>query len=155
MINAAGKVWDLKTSRRGGKEKERTDCVQSDIQAFGIAVDWKATALKAEVWVETATEDGRRFLVAWRKEEVRGKLQTIETNWWSALFFLFVQQQQQQQHHLFIHFRLLKEELFAGTLRALYTKIYNIRTNCTTCEAEHQSTEVGFDISYVLTQRLV
>ena len=35
--------------RRGGKEKEWTDCGQSDIQAFGIAVDWKATALKAEV----------------------------------------------------------------------------------------------------------
>ena len=37
-------------SGRGGKEKERTDCVQSDIPAFGIAGDWKATALKAEVW---------------------------------------------------------------------------------------------------------
>ena len=48
--------------RRGGKEKERTDCVQSDIRAFGIAVDWKATALKAEVWVETVTEGGRRFM---------------------------------------------------------------------------------------------
>ena len=34
---------------RGGKEREWTDCVQSDIQAFGIAGDWKATALKAEV----------------------------------------------------------------------------------------------------------
>ena len=30
---------------RGGKEKEWTDCVQSDIRAFGIAGDWKATAL--------------------------------------------------------------------------------------------------------------
>ena len=38
---------------RGGKEKEWTDCTQSDIRAFGIAGDWKATALKAEVWVET------------------------------------------------------------------------------------------------------
>ena len=84
MTNAAGKVCDSKTSRRGGKEKERTHCVQSDIQTFSIAVDWKATALKAEVWVETATEDGRRFLVAWRKQEVMGKLQTIETNWWPA-----------------------------------------------------------------------
>ena len=44
---------------RGGKEKEWTDCVQSDIRAFGIAGDWKATALKAEVWVETVTEGGR------------------------------------------------------------------------------------------------
>ena len=34
---------------RGGKEKEGTDCVQSDIQAFGIGGDWKATAFKAEV----------------------------------------------------------------------------------------------------------
>ena len=56
---------------RGGKEKEEgTDCVQSDIRAFGIAGDWKATALKAEVWVGTVTEGGRRFIAAWRKEEV-------------------------------------------------------------------------------------
>ena len=55
---------------RGGKEKEWTDYVQSDIRAFGIAGDWKATALKAEVWVETVTEGGRRFMAAWRKEEV-------------------------------------------------------------------------------------
>ena len=46
------------------------DCVQSDIRAFGIAGDWKATALKAEVWVETFTEGGRRFMTAWGKEEV-------------------------------------------------------------------------------------
>ena len=44
-----------------------TDCVQSDIRAFGIKGDWKATALKAEVWVETVAEGGRRFMVAWRK----------------------------------------------------------------------------------------
>ena len=55
---------------RGGKDKEWTDCVQSDIRAFGIAGDWKATALKAEVWVDTVTEGGRRFMAAWRKEEV-------------------------------------------------------------------------------------
>ena len=30
---------------RGEKEKEWTDCVQSDIRAFGIAGDRKATAL--------------------------------------------------------------------------------------------------------------
>ena len=48
-----------------------TDCVQSDIRAFGIAGDWKATALKAdEVWVEAVTEGGRRFMAAWRNEEV-------------------------------------------------------------------------------------
>ena len=58
--------------RRGwsGKEKEWTDCVQSDIRAFGIKGDWKATALKAEVWVEMVMEGGRRFMAAWRKEEV-------------------------------------------------------------------------------------
>ena len=44
---------------RGGKEKEWTNCVQSDIRAFGIAGGWKVTALKAEVWVETVTEGGR------------------------------------------------------------------------------------------------
>ena len=54
---------------RGGKEKEWTDCIQSDIRAFGIAGDWKATDLKAEVWVETVTEGGRRFMAAWRKKE--------------------------------------------------------------------------------------
>ena len=26
--------------------------------------------LKAEVWVDTVTEGGRRFMAAWRKEEV-------------------------------------------------------------------------------------
>ena len=55
---------------RGGKEKEWTNCVQSDIRAFGITRDWKVTTLKAEVWVETATEGRRRFMAAWRKEEV-------------------------------------------------------------------------------------
>ena len=55
---------------RGGKEKEWTDCVQSDIRASGITGDWKATALVAEVWVETVAVGGRRFMAAWRKEEV-------------------------------------------------------------------------------------
>ena len=55
---------------RGGKDKEWTDCVQSDIRAFGITRDRKVTALKAEVWVETVAEGGRRFMAAWKKEEV-------------------------------------------------------------------------------------
>ena len=55
---------------RGGKEKEWTVRVQSDNRAFGIAGDWKSTASKAEVWVETVTEGGRTFIAAWRKEEV-------------------------------------------------------------------------------------
>ena len=55
---------------RGGKEKEWADCVRSDVQVFGIAGDWKATALEVEVWVETATDGGRRLMVTCRKEEV-------------------------------------------------------------------------------------
>ena len=55
---------------QGGKEKEWTDCVQSDIRAFGITRDWKTMALEPEVWIETVTECGRRFMAAWRKEEV-------------------------------------------------------------------------------------
>ena len=31
--------------------------------------DWKATTLKAEVWVEAVTEGGRRFMATWREEE--------------------------------------------------------------------------------------
>ena len=50
--------------------QEWTGCVQSDIRAFGITEDWKAKALKAEVWVDTVTESGRRFMAAWRQEEV-------------------------------------------------------------------------------------
>ena len=38
------------------KGERGADCVQTDIRAFGIAGDWKVTALKAEVWV--ATVDG-------------------------------------------------------------------------------------------------
>ena len=45
--------------------------MQNDIRAFGIAGGgWKATVLKAEVWVETAMEGGRRFMAAWRKQDV-------------------------------------------------------------------------------------
>ena len=55
---------------RDGKKKEGTDCVQSDIRVIGIARVWKATALKAEVWVEIVTERRRRLMAAWRKEEV-------------------------------------------------------------------------------------
>ena len=54
---------------QGGKEKKWTDCAQNDIRAFGIAGDWKTMALKAEVWVETVTEGGRRFMTVWREEK--------------------------------------------------------------------------------------
>ena len=55
---------------RGGKKKKWTDCVQSDFRAFGTARDWKAVALKTEMWVETITEGGRRFMATWRTEDV-------------------------------------------------------------------------------------
>ena len=35
---------------RGGKEKEWTNCLQSDIRSFGIAEYGEATSLEAEVW---------------------------------------------------------------------------------------------------------
>ena len=54
---------------RGGKGEEWTDCVQSDIRAFGITGDWETMAIKAEVWVEAVTKGGRRFMAAWRQEE--------------------------------------------------------------------------------------
>ena len=54
---------------RGRKEKEWTDCVQSDIRAFGITGDWETMAVKAEVWVEAVTKGGRRFMAARREEE--------------------------------------------------------------------------------------
>ena len=54
---------------RGGKEKEWTDCVQSDIRVFGITGDWETLAVKAEVWVEAVMEGGRRFMTAWRQEK--------------------------------------------------------------------------------------
>ena len=56
---------------RGGKQEEWTNyCLQSDIRAFGLAGDWKATALEAEVWAETVTGGVRRFMAARRKEDV-------------------------------------------------------------------------------------
>ena len=54
---------------RGGKEEEWTDCVQSGIRAFGITRDWKAMAVKAEIWAEAVTEGRRRFMAACREEE--------------------------------------------------------------------------------------
>ena len=49
--------------RRGGKD-ESVDCVQNEVGAFGIAGtgDWKATALKEELWTETVTEGSRRCM---------------------------------------------------------------------------------------------
>ena len=53
-----------------GRRKSGPIAYRATFGAFGIAGDWKATALKAEVWVETVTEGGRRLMAAWRKEEV-------------------------------------------------------------------------------------
>ena len=67
---------------RGGKEKEWTDCIQSDIRAFDIAGNWKATALEAEMWIKTVTEGRWRFMAAWRNEELdaaRHRREKIET----------------------------------------------------------------------------
>ena len=46
-------------------ERERVDRLRPERHpAFGIAGDWKATALKAEVRVETVTEGGRSVEMA-------------------------------------------------------------------------------------------
>ena len=74
---------------RGGKDKEWTDCVQSDIRAFGITRDWKVAAFKAEVWVETVAEGGRRFMAAWKKEEVDAARHRHEKREATKLFFFF------------------------------------------------------------------
>ena len=66
LENFEGAVW----RGRGGKDKEWTYCVQSDIRTVGIAGNWEAKVWEAEeVWVETVTEGGRRFMAAWRNEE--------------------------------------------------------------------------------------
>ena len=54
---------------RDGKENKWTDCIQSDIRASGITGEWKAMALKDDVWDEAVTEGGRRLMAARRKEE--------------------------------------------------------------------------------------
>ena len=57
--------------RRGrvGRRKSGPTVYRATSRAFGITGDWKAMALKAEVWVQAATEGGRRFMAAWREEE--------------------------------------------------------------------------------------
>ena len=65
--NVFGNLKSAVLRRWGGEEKEWSDCVQVDVRAFGITEDWKATALEAEVWIETVTEGVRRVMVTWRK----------------------------------------------------------------------------------------
>ena len=72
--NLEGAVW----RGRGGKEEEWTDCVQSDIRAFGIAGDLEARALEVEERVETVTEGGRGILTTRRKEEIDAARQCQE-----------------------------------------------------------------------------
>ena len=58
---------------RGGKEKEWTDYVQSDVRAFGRAGDWKGKRRRWRQgggrWIDTVTKGGRRSMAAWRKED--------------------------------------------------------------------------------------
>ena len=56
-----------RSAERTGRKEERKDRLRSDALAFGMAEDWKATALVAKVCVETAMEGGRSFMAAWRK----------------------------------------------------------------------------------------
>ena len=41
--------------------------MQSDVRAFGVEEQRKATALEAAVWVETVMEGGGRFMAASKK----------------------------------------------------------------------------------------
>ena len=53
-----------------GRLRRRKSGSIAYVWAFGVAGDWKeATALEAEVWIETALEGWRRFTAAWRKVE--------------------------------------------------------------------------------------
>ena len=53
-----------------GRRKSGPIASRATSGRFGMLGDWKATALKAKVWAKTVTEGGRRFMAAWRKEEV-------------------------------------------------------------------------------------
>ena len=51
-----------------GRRKSGPVAYRATSGRFGIlSGDWKATALKAEVWVDTVAEGGWRFMAAWRK----------------------------------------------------------------------------------------
>ena len=51
----------------GGKNSGPTTYRASSGRSAYIAGDWETTILEAEVWVETATESGRRFMATRRK----------------------------------------------------------------------------------------
>ena len=54
----------------GGRNRKPFFCVKRNIRTFGIAGDWKATALESEICDETVTGGGRGFMVSWREEVV-------------------------------------------------------------------------------------
>ena len=72
LFSADYSNWFVGAARKvsHGFESQGVRNYSSDNRAFGIAGNWKATALKAEVWVETVAEGGRRFIAAWRKDDV-------------------------------------------------------------------------------------
>ena len=53
---------------RGGKEKDRVDCVERDVRAFGISGHWKALSLQEDEWYNTVVDGGRRFKDTWRRK---------------------------------------------------------------------------------------
>ena len=44
-------------------------CLEKDIRAFGISVDWEALLLQEDVLYNTEVEGGQRFMDAWRRIE--------------------------------------------------------------------------------------
>ena len=50
-----------------GRRKSGPTAYRTDTRVFGIAGDWKTTALEAEVWVGTVTDGRRRFMATCRK----------------------------------------------------------------------------------------
>ena len=59
--------------KRGGKEKEWTDCVADDLRLFGIGngKGWKYVALDPGKWLEVVMDGRRTFMATWREEEER------------------------------------------------------------------------------------
>ena len=56
---------DCQSCGEDGVGRRKSGPIAYSMRAFGIiAGDWKATGLEAEVWVETVTGGGRRFMAA-------------------------------------------------------------------------------------------
>ena len=55
---------------RGGKEKEWTDCVQSDVRAFGISGGGNRRRWRQRYGLRRSRRMGGRFMATRRKEEV-------------------------------------------------------------------------------------